>query len=101
MRGEVAKVSSDPDFNRAVDYFERQYDRTGTYPRMSESDMTSAGIGIGINAEWCGASAIVVQGAAGGGTASRLLVAGRDLGTVSGKQGCPANLSNPVPWSND
>jgi hypothetical protein len=101
MRGEVAKVSSDPDFNRAVEYFDKQYESTGRYPRMTESDLASARIGVGINVEWCNASAIVVRGAAGGGTASRLLVAGRDLGNVSGRQSCPADLSHPTPWTYD
>ena len=29
---------------------------------------------------------------------SRLLLAGKDLGNVSGIYGCPSNLTKPVPW---
>ncbi len=56
---------------------------------MSESDLAAAGIGVGINFEWCSAQAVVIQGASGGGTASRLLLSGHDLGEVDGQVQLP------------
>jgi hypothetical protein len=65
---------------------------------MSESDLAAAGIGVGVDVEWCSAQAVVIQGASGGGTVSRLLLAGHDLGELTGKFDCPADLAKPAPW---
>jgi hypothetical protein len=99
VRGDVQKVSADPDVSRARRYFNGQYTATGRYPQMSESDLGAVGIGVGVNIQNCSPQAIVIQGASGAGTASRLLVAGKDLGELQGKYGCPADLANPAPWS--
>jgi hypothetical protein len=98
VRGDVAKVSSDPDLSTARRYYNAQYKTTSAYPQMSDSDLTVAGIGVGVTVRWCNAQAVVLQGAAGGGSVSRLLLAGHDLGDVDGRQECPANLPDPAPW---
>jgi hypothetical protein len=41
----------------------------------------------------------VIQGATGGGFTSRLLVAGKDFGEVTGRVNCPLNLAQPAPWT--
>jgi hypothetical protein len=98
VRGTVDSVSTDPDLGTARRYFNGQYAASQAYPQMSESDLTAAGIGVGVNVEFCSAQAVVIQGASGGGTVSRLLLAGHDLGELTGKIDCPVNLSTPAPW---
>jgi len=98
MRGKVDSVSTDPDIGTARRYFNRQYSMTNAYPQMTESDLAAAGIGVGVNVVWCNAHAVVIQGASGGGTVSRLLVSGRDLGELKGQYDCPADLTRPTPW---
>jgi hypothetical protein len=98
VRGDVAKVSADPDLSKAQRYFNAQYKATSSYPQLSDSDLTAAGVGVGVNVYWCNSQAVVLQGAQGGGSVSRLLLAGRDLGEVDGRHECPANLLDPVPW---
>jgi hypothetical protein len=65
---------------------------------MSDSDLAAVGVGVGVNVEWCGTQAVVIQGAQGGATVSRLLLAGKDLGVQPAKYGCPTDLVNPEPW---
>jgi len=48
--------------------------------------------------QWCSPAAVVLTSSAVGGTVSRLLLSGKDLGNVSGVYGCPANLNKPLPW---
>lgn len=98
VRGDVAKVSSDPDFAKAQRFYNAQYSTTHVYPNMSDSDLAAVGIGIGINVDWCSAQAVVIQGAQGGTTVSRLLESGKDLGVQPAKYDCPADLSDPAPW---
>jgi hypothetical protein len=98
VRGDVAKVSADPDVSTARRFFNGQYAASGSYPVMSESDLAGVGIGVGVTIENCGSQAVVIQGASGGGTASRLLLAGHDLGELNGKYDCPTDLTHPAPW---
>ena len=98
VRGDVAKASADPDLATARRYFSKQYSATNAYPRLSEADLTTAGIGVGVNVEWCSAQAVVIQGGSGGGTASRLLLAGHDLGELPERYDCPTNLADPALW---
>ncbi len=98
VRGDVVKVSADPDLHRAATYFNQEYASTGSYPRLTDDQLATAGIGIGVTVEWCAPDAIVLMGAQGGGDASRLLLGGRELGTVPGRQDCPADLAHPAPW---
>jgi hypothetical protein len=99
VRGDVAQVSADPDAAKARRYYQGQYKTTGAYPQLSDSDLASVGIGVGVSVDWCGTHAVVIQGATGGGFSSRLLISGRDLGEVTGRVNCPGNLANPAPWS--
>lgn len=99
-RGDVASVSADPDFHEATDYYDRYFDDNGMYPQMSESDLASVGIGMGVGVEWCSRNAVVLQGSVGGGTASRLLLGGEEIGTESGRHLCPRDFDNPTPWNN-
>ena len=98
VRGDVAKVSADPDLATARRYYNNQYSATNSYPRLSEADLSAASIGVGVTVEWCSAQAVVIQGGSGGGTASRLLLAGHDLGELPNKYDCPIDLADPVPW---
>jgi hypothetical protein len=97
VRGDVAKISADPDFTRAVNYYNVQFSANRAYPQLTDDQLAADG-GIGIRAEWCSTNAVVLQGAEGGGTASRLLLNGRDLGVVMGKHDCPGDLTDPQPW---
>ena len=98
VRGEVAKVSGAPDLPRAAHTMNEQFSASGAYPQLSEDQLATLGVGLGVSYVWCTPQDVVLQGASGGGIASRLLVSGKDLGTVVGKYGCPDNLVNLAPW---
>ena len=98
VRGDVARVSSDPDLAKARHYYNAQYATTHAYPQLTDSDLLAAGVGIGVNVQWCGAQAVVIQGGQGGATSSRLLLAGKDLGVLPARYDCPASLVDPAPW---
>jgi hypothetical protein len=94
VRGGVETATTGPDLRRAANYFNDRYEQTGTYPRLTEEQMTAAGIGIDIDVSPCGSQAVVLRTL----TSSRLLLAGSDLGDVSGRQQCPTSLRDPAPW---
>jgi hypothetical protein len=94
VRGGVEGASAGPDLRRAVTYFNDQYAQTGSYPQLNEEQTTAAGIGIDIDVVSCGGQAVVLQTL----TVSRLVLAGRDLGDVSGRRPCPTDLQHPSPW---
>jgi hypothetical protein len=94
VRGGVETATSGPDLRRAANVYNDRYEQAGSYPRLTEEQMTAAGIGIDIDVSPCGGQAVVLRTL----TMSRLLVAGRDLGDVSGRQQCPADLRDPAPW---
>jgi hypothetical protein len=94
VRGGVEGASAGPDMRRAASYFNDQYAQSGSYPQLSEEQMTAAGIGIDIEVVSCGGQAVVLQTL----TLSRLLLAGQDLGERSGRHPCPTDLRNPTPW---
>jgi hypothetical protein len=94
VRGGVEGVSTGPDIRRAAGYLNEQYSHTGSYPRLTEEQTTAAGIGIDIDVAPCGGQAVVLRTL----TVSRLLLAGRDLGDVSGRQECPTDFRHPAPW---
>ena len=75
-------------------YFNEQYDQNGQYPRPTEDQLTAAGIGVDLDIADCGGQAVVLRTL----TVSRLLLAGKDLGEVAGKQNCPADFDKPSPW---
>jgi len=94
VRGDVQDVSTGPDLHKAVRYFQQQYDARGSYPTPTDEELSAVGISIDIVVFNCNSAAVVLQTL----TASHLLDAGKDMGEVSGKVGCPADLSNPAPW---
>jgi hypothetical protein len=97
VRGDVAQISADPDLHRGAVYYNAQFKADNVYPQLSD-DQIATEIGIGVKAVWCSRQAVVLQGAAGGGWESVLLLNGRDLGTVDGARGCPGDLTAPAPW---
>jgi len=98
-RGVVAEASVNPDLRRNAAYFNSLYASGGSYPDLSQSVIDgSPGFGLTETLVYCGPQAIVLQSLSSGGSLSRLLLAGKDLGNVSGTHACPANLAAPVPW---
>lgn len=78
-----------------------RFERDGSYPVLTEAllrDDPELSWGVGVDASWCSARAVVLSGLTGHGTISRLLVDGEVIGDVRGEQGCPNELSNPEPW---
>jgi hypothetical protein len=101
-RTDVADVSLGPGLHKTANYFNQLYATQGSYPRMSELQIQqdpNAAFGINMNFSWCSPDAVVLTSNGAGGSVSRLLLAGRDLGNVSGVYGCPTNLSKPAPWT--
>jgi hypothetical protein len=100
-RGNVEAASAGPGLHQTASYFNQLYAVQGDYPNMSDTAIQGdpkAGFGLSMNFLWCGPQAVVLQSLSAGGSVSRLLVAGKDLGEVSGSQRCPVNLAKPAPW---
>ncbi len=100
-RDDVAAAGVSPGLRQTADYFNGLYATQRSYPDMSDSEIQQdpkAGFGISMNFIWCNSQAVVLQSLSAGGSVSRLLLAGRDLGEVGGSQGCPVNLARPTPW---
>jgi hypothetical protein len=98
-RGVVADASVNPDVRRSAQYFNNLYATQGSYPQLSDSAVqASPGFGLNETLVYCGPRAIVLQSLSSGGSLSRLLLAGQDLGNVQGTRGCPSNLARPAPW---
>jgi len=100
-RTDVADVAVGPGLHRTASYFNQQYATQGSYPHLTDTQVQqdpNAAFGINMSYTWCSPSAVVLTSDGAGGTVSRLLLGGRDLGNVSGDYGCPANLTKPAPW---
>jgi hypothetical protein len=98
-RGIVAEASVNPDLRRNAAYFNSLYAAQGRYPDLAQSVVEGTpGFGLTETLVYCGPRAIVLQSLSSGGSLSRLLLDGNDLGNVSGTQRCPTDLANPVPW---
>jgi hypothetical protein len=84
---------------RNAEYFNGLYASQGRYPNLSDSAVqASPGFGLSETLVYCGPNAIVLQSLSSGGSVSRLLLGGKDLGTVNNTRGCPSDLTNPAPW---
>jgi hypothetical protein len=97
----VNDATTDPGLKRAAIYYNDRYENEGAYPQVSDAELRDdpdAGFGVGVTTRWCSRDAIVLQSLTGGGTISRLLLQGQDYGDVHGKQDCPVDLTNPLPW---
>jgi len=100
-RGVVDSASVGPGLHQTATYFDQLYASQGSYPNMSDTAIQedpNAGFGLGMKFTWCSGQAVVLQAPTAGGSLSRLLVGGHDLGDVSKVAGCPANLAHPAPW---
>jgi hypothetical protein len=100
-RGVVDTASIGPGLHQTATYFDQLYAAEGSYPNLSETTIQEdpkAGFGLGMNFIWCNEQAVVLQAPTAGGTVSRLLIRGHDIGDVTSAAGCPANLAHPAPW---
>jgi hypothetical protein len=100
-RTDVADVSLGPGLHKTANYFNQLYATQGSYPHLSDTQVQqdpNADFGLNMNYTWCGPGAVVLVSNGAGGSVSRLLLGGKDLGNVSGVHGCPTNLSKPIPW---
>ena len=98
-RGDIADASVNPDLRTNANYFDGLYAQEGSYPNLSDSAVqTSPGFGLNETLLWCGPRAIVLRSLSSGGSLSRLLLDGQDLGNVPNSRSCPTNLAHPSPW---
>jgi hypothetical protein len=100
IRGDV-QAAGNTDLRRAADYFDGLYAKDGQYPALTEEQLQNdpnAGFGIGVNVRYCSPRHMELVGLTGGGTVTRLLVDGNDLGEVAGSVSCPPDPSHPAPW---
>jgi hypothetical protein len=100
IRGDV-QAAGNTDLHRAADYFDGLYSQQGSYPHLSEEqirDDPNSGFGIGVTPRWCSPQHMELIGLTGGGTVTRLLDGGHDLGEVPGDIQCPVDPSHPAPW---
>ena len=98
-RGDVAQMSVNPDLHQTAQYFNGLYKTQGSYPDLSQSAVEATpGFGLSMNLVWCSPRDVIITSLSSGGSLSRLLLDGKDLGNVPNTIPCPANLSNPQPW---
>ena len=100
-RNDVADVSASPSLRQTAIYFNGLYATQGSYPNLSDSALQAepaAAFGLSMVFTWCNPRAVVLQSPSAGGTISKLLIDGKDLGNVVGAVACPANLEHPAPW---
>jgi hypothetical protein len=100
-RGDVAAMGVGQSLQQTTAYFNGLYASQGSYPNMSDTAIQEdpkAGFGLSMKFAWCNSQAVVLQSLSAGGSVSRLLVAGRDVGEVNGSYGCPVNMAKPIPW---
>jgi hypothetical protein len=98
-RNVVAEATANPDVKRSVQYFNGLYASQGSYPNLSDSALqASPGFGLSDKVVYCGPRALVLQSVSSGGSVSRLLLDGKDLGSVPHRRACPSDLSRPAPW---
>ncbi len=100
-RSDVADVSLGPGLHRTANYFNQLYSTQRSYPHLSDSQLQqdpNAAFGLNMTYTWCGPGAVVLTSRGAGGSVSRLLLAGKDLGNVRGVYGCPTNPTKPLPW---
>jgi len=100
-RTDVADVSLGTGLHKTANYFNGLYATQGSYPQLSDTQLQedpNAAFGINMGYQWCSPGAVVLTSDGAGGSVSRLLLAGKDLGNVNGVQGCPENLRKPRPW---
>ena len=98
-RGVVAEASVNPDVRRSAEYFNSLYQTQGHYPNLSDSAIqASPGFGLAETLVYCSPRAIVLQSLSSGGSLSRLLLDGKDLGNVPNTHSCPNDYTNPAPW---
>jgi len=101
-RNDVADVALGPGLHKTANYFNGLYATYGRYPNLTETELEqdpNAAFGINMGYQWCNSGAVVLTSNGAGGSVSRLLLGGKDLGNVSGAYGCPANYKKPRPWT--
>ena len=82
-RGDIAQASVNPDLHENAIYFNGLNASQGGYPNLSDSAIQATpGFGLSETLVWCGPHAIVLQSLSSGGSLSRLLLDGQDLGNV-------------------
>jgi hypothetical protein len=96
VRGDVETATVDPQIRSAADAFNAAYHRDGRYP--ASIDVFSSDLAPSVDADVCNGRAVVLVGESGRGTVSRLLLDGKVVGDVMGRQPCPSNLAKPAPW---
>jgi hypothetical protein len=100
-RGDVVAASAGPGLRQTANYFDQLYASQGSYPNMSDTTIQedpNAGFGLGMSFTWCNSQAVVLRTPTAGGSVSRLLLGGKDLGEVNGAENCPTNFEKPSPW---
>jgi hypothetical protein len=101
-KGAVVKASTDPDLKRAEVFYDDQYTATGSYPNLTDTQLhngSGTDFGVGVSVLWCSPRAVVLQSMTGTGALSRLLVGGASFGDLLGSRQCPADPTNPLPWT--
>jgi hypothetical protein len=100
-RTDVADVSLGPGLHKTANYFNQLYETQGSYPHLTDSQVQqdpNAAFALNMTYTWCSPAAVVLTSRVAGGSVSRLLLGGKDLGNVSGLYGCPSDLTKPLPW---
>lgn len=101
VEGRLDDFTENADAEAAIEYLNERYTSEGAYPRLNAStigEIDALGV-AGLDVATCSRHHVVVESLTARGTVSHLLVAGEAWGRVQGAQPCPADLSNPAPWT--
>jgi hypothetical protein len=101
ISGSVSKLTESRDLEGATKAFNGWFERQGLYPNYTQSELierTDGPWGAGLDVSWCSNRDVVLTSLTASGIVSRLLIDGKTVGDVAGRNACPADLVNPLPW---
>lgn len=101
ISGTVSKLTESRELEGATKAFNGWFVQQGLYPNYTQSELlerTDVAWGAGLDVSWCSNRDVVLTSLTASGIVSRLLIDGKTVGDVAGRNACPADLVNPLPW---
>jgi hypothetical protein len=101
ISGTVSKLTESRELEGGTKALNGWFEQQGAYPNYTQSELierTDVSWGAGLDVSWCSRRDVVLTSLTASGIVSRLLIDGKTVGDVEGRNACPADLVNPVPW---
>ena len=101
ISGGVSKLTQSRELEQATKTYNEWYDQQGQYPDYTQDELlerSDLAWGAGMDVLWCSRRDVVLTSLTASGIVSRLLIDGKKVGDLAGREACPADLVNPLPW---